>query len=86
MSKYETTRDDNFVAMLDGAYAELDRARAELAQLKRLQEYAVRNKLRFSSSRGELTAEQLWDVPLRSKDGLDLNAVAQTANKALKAA
>lgn len=49
-------------------------------------EYATRSKIRFSSSRGELTVEQLWDVPLRSKDGFDLNAVAQAANKALKAA
>jgi hypothetical protein len=49
-------------------------------------EFATRNKIRFASSRGELTVEQLWDVPLRSKDGFDLNAVAQAANKVLKAA
>jgi hypothetical protein len=47
-------------------------------------EYATRNKLRFSSPRGELTIEQLWDVPLRSRDGFDLNAVAKAANKAWK--
>jgi hypothetical protein len=47
-------------------------------------EYATRNKIRFHSSRGELTLEQLWDVPLRSTDGFDLNAVAKNANKALK--
>lgn len=49
-------------------------------------EYATRSKIRFASSRGELTIEQLWDVPLRSKDEFNLNAVAQAANKALKAA
>lgn len=49
-------------------------------------EFATRNKLRFASSRGELSLEQLWDVPLRSKDGFDLNAVAKTVNKALKEA
>ncbi len=49
-------------------------------------EYASRNKLRFSSPRGELSAEQLWDVPLRSTDGLNLNEIAKTANKALKGA
>lgn len=49
-------------------------------------EYATRNKLRFASSRGELTVEQLWDVPLRSTDGFNLNAVAKIANDALKAA
>jgi hypothetical protein len=53
---------------------------------KNIFEYATRNKIRFSSSRGELTIEQLWDVPLRSKDDLNLNAVAQAASKALKAA
>lgn len=47
-------------------------------------EFATRSKIRFSSSRGDLTSEQLWDVPLRSKDDFSLNAVAQSANKALK--
>lgn len=47
-------------------------------------EYATRNKLRFASTRGELTAEQLWDVPLRSKDDFNLNVVAKAASKALK--
>lgn len=47
-------------------------------------EYAVRNKIRFASTRGELTAEQLWDVPLRSKDDFNLNAVAKSAYQTLK--
>src|SRR5580704_13803311 len=47
-------------------------------------EYATRNKLRFASARGELTLEQLWDVPLRSSDALNLDAVAKAANKAWK--
>lgn len=53
---------------------------------KNLFEYATRNKIRFASTRGELTVEQLWDVPLRSKNGdhFDLNSVAQRANAALK--
>lgn len=45
-------------------------------------EYATRNKLRFASIRGELSAEQLWDVPLRSKDEFNLNSIAKVANKA----
>jgi len=49
-------------------------------------EYAARHKLRFTSSKGSLTAEQLWDIPLRSDDGFNLDVIAQTANKALKAA
>jgi len=50
-------------------------------------EYATRNKLRFSSARGELTVEQLWDVPLRSQqsaDSFSLNAIAKAASRALK--
>ena len=47
-------------------------------------EFATRNKLRFTSDRGPLSVEQLWDVPLRSRDGFDLNAVAKATNKAWK--
>lgn len=47
-------------------------------------EYATRQKIRFQSTRGELTTEQIWDVPLRSGDGFDLNAVAKAASKTLK--
>ncbi len=47
-------------------------------------EYATRSKLRFTSTRGELTVEQLWDVPLRSKDDFNLNTLAKAANKAFK--
>lgn len=49
-------------------------------------EYATRNKLRFASPRGELTVEQLWDVPLRSSDNFNLDAVARAANKTWKEA
>jgi len=49
-------------------------------------ETATRSKIRFASVRGELTVEHLWDVPLRSSDGFDLDAIAKNANKALKAA
>ncbi len=47
-------------------------------------EFATRTKLRFASIRGDLTIEQLWDVPLRSRDDFNLNAVAKAVNKALK--
>ncbi len=49
-------------------------------------EFATRNKLRFNSSRGPLSVEQLWDVPLRSNDGFNLNEVAKAANKILNSA
>lgn len=47
-------------------------------------EYATRNVLRFASIRGELSVEQLWDVPLRSRDDFNLNTIAKATNKALK--
>lgn len=47
-------------------------------------EYATRNKLRFASTRGVLSVEQLWDVPLRSRDDFNLDNIAKAANKALK--
>lgn len=47
-------------------------------------EYATRNKLRFTSIRGELSVEQLWDVPLRSRDDFNLNAITKAASKAFK--
>ena len=47
-------------------------------------EYATKNKLRFTSDRGQLTVEDLWDMPLRSKNGFDLNAIAKNASKTVK--
>ena len=47
-------------------------------------EFATRSKLRFASIRGELSVEQLWDIPLRSRDDFNLNTIAKAANKALK--
>jgi hypothetical protein len=51
---------------------------------KNIFEYATRNKIRLASTRGELSVEQLWDVPLRSRDDFNLNTIAKTADKALK--
>jgi DNA gyrase/topoisomerase IV subunit A len=48
-------------------------------------EYATRSALRFTSSKGALTTEQLWDLPLQSKTGFDLDNVAKSANAELKA-
>jgi hypothetical protein len=47
-------------------------------------EQASRLKTRFPSTRGELTVEQLWDLPLQSKAGFDLNSIAIGVNRALK--
>lgn len=47
-------------------------------------ELAVRQKLRFTSNRGELTVEQLFDLPLLAKSSFDLQAVATNCSKDLK--
>ena len=39
-------------------------------------EKASRAKLRFSTTRGDLTTEQLWDLPLQSKTGVSLDGIA----------
>lgn len=46
--------------------------------------FAAQKKLRFPSIRGELTAEQLFDLPLKSTTGFDLDTVARTINAELK--
>lgn len=47
-------------------------------------EKATRKKLRFDSSKGGLSVEDLWDLSLTSKDGCDLDTVAKTCSKKLK--
>lgn len=48
-------------------------------------EQATRGKLRFTTERGVLTTEQLWDLPLQSKTQFDLDTLAKAVNKDLKA-
>lgn len=47
-------------------------------------EQATREKLRFPSSKGVLQVEDLWDVPLLSRDNFNLNQIAKTVNATLK--
>lgn len=47
-------------------------------------EMASRAKLRFPTSRGDVASESLWDMPLTSKAGFDLDTVAKTVNAELK--
>ena len=47
--------------------------------------YAAQNGLRFHSVRGGLIAEQLFDLPLSSASGFDLDTVAKSVNAELKA-
>ena len=46
--------------------------------------FAAQHKLRFPSNRGDLVAEQLFDLPLKAAHGFDLNSVAQAINAELK--
>lgn len=48
-------------------------------------EIASKKKFRYPSAKGELSTEQLWDLPLESKTNVDLNSVAKAVNAALKA-
>lgn len=48
-------------------------------------EQATRQKLRFQSPKGDLTTEQLWEMPLQSKSQFDLDTVAKAVNADLKA-
>jgi hypothetical protein len=45
---------------------------------------ATRSKYRYASERGLLTTEDLWDLPLTSRNKFDLNNVAITLNSELK--
>lgn len=45
---------------------------------------AAQNKIRFTSNKGLLTVEQLFDLPLSSKSNFDLDTIAKTINKQLK--
>lgn len=47
-------------------------------------EQATRTGIRFATSRGLISTEQLWAVPLTSKDGFDLDTVARAVNADLK--
>jgi hypothetical protein len=45
---------------------------------------ASRLKLRFESNKGNISVEDLWDLPLESGGGLSLDNLAKKVNKELK--
>jgi len=50
-------------------------------------ETATKSKFRYPSRKGNITTEDLWDLPLSSKSGLiSLDEVAKTLNKEIKEA
>lgn len=48
-------------------------------------EIATRERFRYSSVKGLLTTEQLWELPLTSQIDFSLDAVAKEINRKLKA-
>lgn len=46
---------------------------------------ATRKAYRFPSVRGDLTIEQLWDLPLLARNNFDLDSVARAVNFGLRA-
>lgn len=52
--------------------------------MSNLYKQAAKDKVRFASGKGLLHVEDLFDLPLTSKSGLDLDTVAKTVNKELK--
>jgi hypothetical protein len=52
--------------------------------MSEIYKYAAQNKLRFPSKKGELTVEQLFELPLTSQSGFDLNTIAKGINAQLK--
>lgn len=47
-------------------------------------EKASRLKLRFTTIKGDVTVEDLWDMKLTSRNGFDLDTVAKNLNTAVK--
>ena len=47
-------------------------------------EKASRLKLKFNTIKGNLPVELLWDLPLSSKTGFDLDSIAISVNKLIK--
>lgn len=45
---------------------------------------ATRKKYRYPSSKGMISTEQLWDLPLTSNSGFSLDDVAKAINRELK--
>lgn len=46
-------------------------------------EVATRKKIRITTPKGLISVEDLWEVPLRSKDAYNLEEIAKLANRAL---
>lgn len=45
---------------------------------------AMRKHLRFPTTAGELTTEQLWEIPMTSSKGVSLDSIAKNTHRTLK--
>ena len=48
-------------------------------------ERATKQKLRFNTSVGTVSVEELWDIPLTSRGTISLDTIAKELNRAVKA-
>lgn len=48
-------------------------------------ELALRGRLRFDTSRGQIDTEELWSVPLTSKDEFNLDSIAKVVARKIRA-
>jgi hypothetical protein len=53
--------------------------------MEKMFEKATREKLRFSTVKGAMPAEALWEIPLTSKDGFNLDSITKAVKKDLDA-
>mgnify|MGYP006865053919 CR=1 FL=1 len=53
--------------------------------MEKMFEQASKKQLRFKAPVGFITTEDLWNIPLQSNDGLDLDSIAKSLNNELKA-
>ena len=47
-------------------------------------EKASRLKLRFNTAKGAVSVEELWDIPLTSRNGFSVDEIAKDLNRQLK--
>lgn len=48
-------------------------------------EQATKQKLRFPTTKGDLTVEQVWDLPLQAVSAVDLDNLAKSVKRELNA-
>ena len=52
--------------------------------MEKMFETAIRSKVRFETTKGQLSTEDLWDIPMTSKLGFSLDDIAKGLYKRIK--